>query len=272
MHIQSAYLPPTIIFVVAHICGIIALILVGIWMNFDGKGFALRENPALEFRWHPICMSLSLLFLNGEAIMVYRGLRQVKKIYTKAVHAVLHCISFIIMVLGLKAVWDYHDYNVTPTGQPAPIPNAKTPHSWVGLACASLYGCQLLAGFLSFYVPQTPLHIRQTVMPFHRAGGLVIFAFSLGAVIMGTAEKSAWALHCPPEYGNNICPENFVINFFCLAVLAYGACVFLLAAVPGWIRHPLPSEIIGQSATVPSNGTHSEVHFVHTERVTSTSY
>ncbi|CAD5228840.1 unnamed protein product [Bursaphelenchus okinawaensis] len=268
MQFSGPYLAPTVIYGIAHLFGLTAIGLIVSWMCYDGKGFALRSDPKLEFKWHPICMSLSLLFLNGEAIMIYRGLRDVKKVYTKAVHGILHCIAFTIMVLGLKAVWDSHDYNYTGTvDNVTPMPNLQSCHSWIGLSCATFYGCQLLAGFVAFYVPQTPLHIRQAVMPFHRTGGLIIFAFCLAAALMGAAEKAAWAVNCPKEYGNDICPEKFIVDFFSLAVLGYGVCVFLLATIHAWIRQPLHSELVGQSATVPGNGITSEVHFVHTERV-----
>ena len=47
-------------------------------------------------------MSLSLLLINGEAILIYRGFRNQPKIYTKLVHGILQFIAFIIVLLGLK--------------------------------------------------------------------------------------------------------------------------------------------------------------------------
>jgi cytochrome b-561 len=106
-------------------------------------------------------MSLSLLFLNGEAIMIYRGLRSWPKWLTKFIHATLHTVSFVFMVLGLKAVWDSHDYHRDDKGNISPMPNALRPHAWVGLATASLYGLQFAGGLSTFYFPVTPLHIRK---------------------------------------------------------------------------------------------------------------
>lgn len=65
-------------------------------------------------------------------------------------------------------------------------------------------------------------------MPLHRLGGLVIFAFSLGAVLMGTGEKTAWALHCPDT--TVICEENLFVNLYSLCVLGYAACVFAIVS------------------------------------------
>lgn len=90
----------------------------------------------------------------------------------------------------MQAVWDSHDLAVPP------MPNAHTPHSWLGLAVASLYGCQLLAGLLAFYLPLTPLAVRQASLPLHRLGGVIIFVFALAATLMGVAEKWAFMSEC----------------------------------------------------------------------------
>jgi len=239
---QPNYAICFILYIVAHLIGLGALTFVGLWIDYDKKGFGLHDHADLEFKFHPILMSMSLVFLNGEAIMIYRGFRFWPKYLTKFIHALLHTISFIIMVLGLKAVWDSHDYaKDSKTGQLTPMPNALRPHAWVGLATASLYGLQFAGGLTTFYLPMTPLHVRKTVMPLHRVSGLLIFAFSLGAALMGTGERSAWTLSCKDP--TQICTENLYVNLFSLCLLGYAACVFVIAAIPEWIRVPLASEL-----------------------------
>src|SRR5688500_16288219 len=91
-----------IVYIIAHVFGLAALIFLGLWIDFDKNGFGFHDKPKLEFKFHPLCMALSLLFLNGEAIMIYRGLRFWPKYITKLIHATLHTVSFVFMVLGLK--------------------------------------------------------------------------------------------------------------------------------------------------------------------------
>lgn len=107
----------TILYIIAHLVGVGALVFVGLWIDYKKDGslknifqsnsiyfrFGFHDQPDLEFKFHPILMSLSLLFLNGEAIMIYRGLRFWPKWLTKFIHATLHTVSFTFMVLGLKA-------------------------------------------------------------------------------------------------------------------------------------------------------------------------
>ena len=42
-----------------------AVVLMGIWMGHFRKGFAWTENPNLEFNWHPLLMTLGLIYLYG---------------------------------------------------------------------------------------------------------------------------------------------------------------------------------------------------------------
>ena len=36
------------------------------------QGFAGSSNPDLEFNWHPLLMTISLVYLYGNGILVYR--------------------------------------------------------------------------------------------------------------------------------------------------------------------------------------------------------
>ena len=53
-----------------QVCGITAVILMGIWMNHYRKGFAWQENPKLEFNWHPLLMTIGLIFMYGNGMNV----------------------------------------------------------------------------------------------------------------------------------------------------------------------------------------------------------
>ena len=48
--------------------GIAAVVLMAYWMG--DKGFAWQEMPSYEFNWHPLLMTIGLIFLYGNGIVV----------------------------------------------------------------------------------------------------------------------------------------------------------------------------------------------------------
>ena len=53
----------------------------------------------------------------------------------KFIHAGLNLLAFILAVISMVAVFDFHNA--------AKIPNMYSLHSWVGLAAVILYGLQV---------------------------------------------------------------------------------------------------------------------------------
>ena len=54
--------------------GLAAVVLVGVWMQNYRDGFAWStEDPGIEFNWHPLLMTIGLIYLygNGE---IYVGI------------------------------------------------------------------------------------------------------------------------------------------------------------------------------------------------------
>merc|ERR1711971_1047104 len=130
--------------------GISAVILTVHWaINIKG-GVTYVENMGVPFNWHPILMTISLIFLYGNGALIYRIIpakNEGHKLKLKLAHAGIMTVAFALMVIGLQAAFDSHN-KPTP-----PKPNMYTLHSWVGLLAALLFGCQWALGFS----PNSPL-------------------------------------------------------------------------------------------------------------------
>lgn len=226
------------VFGISQVVGAIAVILVAVWMG--EKGFAWTENPSKEFQYHPLFMTIGMIFLYGEAILIYRVFRHERKKFTKLLHVVLHSFVFIFFVLALKAVFDSHNNKVDSQGRPAPEHNLYTLHSWVGLSTVLLFCLQYVCGFVSFFFPTLPPRIRQWYLPIHQFFGIAIFAIASATALMGISEKLAWANEdtCPAQS----CSAGNLGKFTGLFILFYCLLVIYLVANPRFRRRALPEE------------------------------
>lgn len=94
-----------------------------------------------------------------EAILAYRVFRDVKKIRVKILHASLLALSFIFSAIGLKAVFDNHNYAVPPRE------NLYSLHSWLGILTVIFFAFQWIGGFITFLFPKLSEEIRRNYMP-----------------------------------------------------------------------------------------------------------
>uniref|UniRef100_A0A915JSC4 Cytochrome b561 domain-containing protein n=1 Tax=Romanomermis culicivorax TaxID=13658 RepID=A0A915JSC4_ROMCU len=219
----------SIIFGVSQVFGALAVILVAVWMgNYDG-GFGWQDTPKQQFHYHPMFMVIGMLFLYGEAILIYRLFRHEKKRLTKIAHMVLHSFVFLFFTLALKAVF---------------ADNMYTLHSWIGLSTVLLFCLQYAAGFISFFFPGLPLSTRQWYMPIHHFCGIAIFIFAGATALMGMAERAAFHVYsnggtCDKD---KFCSEGVVVNFLGVSLFLYCICVVYLVVNPRFKRRPLPEE------------------------------
>jgi len=170
--------------------GISAVILTVHWaINIKG-GVGYVENMGIPFNWHPILMTLSLIFLYGNGALIYRVIpprNDAHKLKLKLAHAGIMIVAFALMVIGLQAAFDSHN-KANP-----PKPNMYTLHSWIGLLAALLFGCQWALGFAAFLFPKFSPEIRALILPFHQYFGSAILALAVAAACMGHLEKMIWS-------------------------------------------------------------------------------
>uniref|UniRef100_A0A8B9FE22 Transmembrane ascorbate-dependent reductase CYB561 n=1 Tax=Amazona collaria TaxID=241587 RepID=A0A8B9FE22_9PSIT len=120
---------------VSQALGLTLLLTTGAWLGRYRGGVAWQS--ALRLNVHPLCMVLGMVFLQGDALLVYRVFRNEPKRSTKALHALLHGLALLISLVGIIAVFESH--------RAKGIPDMYSLHSWCGMAAFVLY---LLQGLL----------------------------------------------------------------------------------------------------------------------------
>lgn len=86
---------------------------------------------------HSILVKIKCLFFPPPAIVVYRlpWTWKCSKLMMKFIHAGLNVLAFILAIISLVAVFDFHNMQN--------IPNMYSLHSWVGLAAVILFSLQV---------------------------------------------------------------------------------------------------------------------------------
>lgn len=207
--------------------GVTAIILLGILFGQYRGGFAWTSDPAKEFNYHPLFMTLGMIFFYGDAILAYRVFRDVPKLRVKILHGCLLLSSLIFSSVGLKAVFDNHNNSVPPKD------NMYTLHSYVGLSSVILFGLQWVFGFVSFLFPKLSEEFRRAYMPAHRFWGKAIFAMAVGAALMGITEYSIFY----KLYGDKtVIYQRNLINAFGMLIVSFAVLILYIVGHPGYQR------------------------------------
>ena len=61
--------------IIKKVVGVTMVVLVSIWTGHCMGGFSGSDDANLVFNWHPLLMVISLVFLYGNGILVYRVAR-----------------------------------------------------------------------------------------------------------------------------------------------------------------------------------------------------
>lgn len=169
------------------------------------------------------------------AIVVYRlpWTWKCSKLMMKLIHAGLNVLAFILAVISLVAVFDFHNVQN--------IPNMYSLHSWVGLIavilfslqvtflCLFVFFCcffiitfckqtrihmymctvaeiwvfiygplfvieQIVLGLCIFLLPVSTGYLRAAFLPIHVFSGLFIFTTVIATALMGITEKLIFGL------------------------------------------------------------------------------
>lgn len=222
-----------VLLIITQVIGLIAVVLVAVWTVHYKGGFAWRSDPGLEFNWHPLLMTVGMVFLFANSILIYRSLRNLRKKQLKLIHAGIHFSVLILILIAQIAVFDSHNF-----AKPNPIPNLYSLHSWVGVIAIIIYFLQWIVGFLAFLYPGFPNSLRASIMPVHVFLGLFAFVCSIAAALMGITEKTLFTL---PNY-SSLPGEGILVNFIGIFFLIFAALVVYIATETKYKRYPRPED------------------------------
>uniref|UniRef100_A0A2K6WJL5 Cytochrome b561 domain-containing protein n=1 Tax=Onchocerca volvulus TaxID=6282 RepID=A0A2K6WJL5_ONCVO len=226
-----------VILAASQILGIFAIFLVALWMAGFNGGF----SAGLQFHYHPTFMVMGLIFLAGDGILAYRVFRHERKRFCKLLHLTLQTIVLIFVTVALKAVFDSHNNNKDDKGQPDPLPNMYSLHSWIGLTSVIAFFSQYLLGFVTFFYPGWNISMRQLILPYHQAFGLLILCFIGITAVMGISEQAAWHHKCW-TVDHVLCNQQLISTLLGICILMFVMCIVIIVLNPRWRRQPLPEE------------------------------
>ncbi|VDQ01574.1 unnamed protein product [Trichobilharzia regenti] len=156
-------------------------------------------------------------------ILVYRVFRAYRKLPIKIVHALLHMLAFLFGVLGIKAVFDFHNALT--------IPNMYSLHSWLGITAIVVFGLQWVGGLIGFLVPQTPQSARSKLLPIHVTIGSFLYLLVIAVCISGITEKNFFSKAYP-----SLRTAEVIGNILGITLVIFGGLVFYLVQHPNYRR------------------------------------
>jgi hypothetical protein len=193
--------------VAAVVCALVCLILTITWVTTyqqcggsvsmswgeDCTDAGCATNQGCIFNWHPVLMVASMIFGTTCAVLSYQ--LPLEKSITKPLHMALLFISFVVICVGLHAVFKYHNTKMFH-GKASPIENMTSLHSWLGITTVVLFSAQLTAGAYHFIpgpdagVPGVTGETKGLYKPLHVIGGLLCVVLPVICCATGMQEKT----------------------------------------------------------------------------------
>uniref|UniRef100_A0A1B6DWF8 Cytochrome b561 domain-containing protein n=1 Tax=Clastoptera arizonana TaxID=38151 RepID=A0A1B6DWF8_9HEMI len=222
-----------LIFIITQVVGVILVILVGIWTGYYRGGFAWSSSPSLEFNWHPLLMTIGMIYFFANSILIYRSLRTLRKDTLKKMHAAIHFTVLILVIIAQIAVLDSHNL-----AKPNPIPNFYSLHSWAGILTLIIFFLQYVFGFLGFLYPKFSDSLRAAMLPVHVYLGLTAFVLACATSLMGLTEKAIFSIGNYSQFPS----EGILLNFIGIFIIVFAGFVLYLATKLSYKRHNRPED------------------------------
>ncbi|EPY89640.1 cytochrome b ascorbate-dependent protein 3 [Camelus ferus] len=212
--------------------GLMCILFTIYWMRYWHSGFAW-DGTVLMFNCHPVLMVTGMVVLYSAASLVYRLPQSWvgPKLPWKIGHAAMHLMAFILTVLGLFAVFNFHNHSK--------IPHLYSLHSWLGITAVFLFACQWLLGFVVFLLPWASLQLRSLLKPFHVFFGASILSLAIASVVSGINEKLFFSLKNGTSLYSNLPSEAVFANSTGMLVVVFGLLVLYILLASSWKRPEL---------------------------------
>jgi len=223
-----------LLYLILQMVGITIIVLMASWVFVFLGGVSWSSTPSIQFNWHPLLMTVGMIYLYGNTILIYRGLRYTPKRSLKLTHATLFGFIFVLILIAGTAVYQSH-----VLANP-PIPNFYSLHSWVGITAMLLFVFQWIGGFVTFLYPQVRAPLKETIMPFHIYFGLTGYVLAVAAALLGISEKVFFHNKELSTFPN----EGVLVNCIAILIVFFAGLVVFLATKPNYKRIPLPEDAI----------------------------
>ncbi|XP_061557496.1 transmembrane ascorbate-dependent reductase CYB561 [Phycodurus eques] len=214
----------------SQVLGVTSVVLTAVWMGHFHGGFAW-DGTEQELNLHPLCMVLGLVFLQGDAILVYRVFHNEAKKNVKVLHGIIHLLALIITIVGMVAVFD--------SNRASNYTNMYTLHSWCGMATIVLFGAQWVTGLLFFLFPVASSGLRATYLPLHAFCGLVLLALAVGSSLLGITDSLLFSIMLTYS---NFPPEGVLANVLGILLVVFGVLMCYIITREEYRRPPNPEE------------------------------
>ncbi|XP_075998929.1 transmembrane ascorbate-dependent reductase CYB561 [Genypterus blacodes] len=214
----------------SQVLGLASVVMTGVWMGHYRGGFAW-DGSGLEFNVHPLCMVLGLVFLQGDAILVYRVFHTEPKRNVKLLHGIIHIFALISTIIGTVAVFDFHNAGKTP--------NMYSLHSWCGMITIILFVLQWVMGLGFFLLPGASAWLRAWYLPVHVFCGLLLLVLAIGTSLLGITEKLLFSIKATYSHFD---PEGILGNSLGLVLVCFGVLVGYIVTKEEYRRPPNPEE------------------------------
>ncbi|KAI4357451.1 hypothetical protein L6164_001399 [Bauhinia variegata] len=221
--------------IVAHLFGILAIILLLVWLlHYRGGVEYDSEDAARVLNVHPLMMFVGFIFLAGEAMMAYHTVPAERRTQ-KTFHMIFHLIAIIFGIVGLCAVFKFHEmYQVE---------DVYSLHSWIGIGTFCLFCLQWLFGFLTFFASSSSDSTRIRMAPWHISGGRALLYMAICTALTGLMERFRFLSlrpdHSEPRLFNFTGPLIFselrLINFMGISILLFGVFVDISVALAHYV-------------------------------------
>mmetsp|Transcript_3004 Transcript_3004/g.4862 ORF Transcript_3004/g.4862 Transcript_3004/m.4862 type:complete len:261 (-) Transcript_3004:119-901(-) len=213
--------------ITVHLLCTLCMLLVISWFASSQAGYSWATGNTGVFSWHPTLMVFGMVFCYAEAVIAWRTFSFLSRPMRKVAHVVLHTLALVCVVIGLRAVFRFHNEAAKP------IPNLYSFHSWLGLLTAILFFAQYLVGFWAFLFPKAADETRAALVPLHARAGLLIFIVCVAATVTtGVLEKLTFLSSCNSKVDGSADSTCYMGNFLALAVVILACVVGTVVSLP----------------------------------------